>query len=281
MKRIVLVLVLTAVIASFGVAQIGIRNISSASADIYFNDDEAAVVNGGRVEKLALDLNQVLLFRITDWLSGEVKIQRQDEEPFASAAPDGWHETTISLAPIFIVTRYNYIIVRYGLGIGTGYERPAGGIVDTSSARGLSHDLTVDANYETARIFANLTLRGSIYPDLDYWFVLPATGFKYLFPAGFSLGGKYFFSYNSNEIMSHAFLGELEYAVTSAIRIKAGGSGSVTPSAPVDSRWSYTVLAGADFRVTETLALRYQTEFLGRQNAGPGIRNVLVLDARF
>ena len=281
MKKSIFVLTLIAFVASVGAAQIGLRNISSISVDLYFNDEDAAAVNGGSLEKIALDLNQVLLFRINDWLSAELKIQRQDDEPIASAAPEGWHETTISIAPIFVVSQYNYIITRYGLGIGTGYERPAGDDQVALDAQGLSHDLTIDANYETARFLANLTLRGSLHPDLNYWFVVPSTGVKYVFPVGLGLSGKYFFSYNSQAAISHAFLSEVEFPVGDRVSLKVGGSGNMTPTLPVETRWQYTAITGLSFRITEALGFKYHLEYLGRQNAGPGIRNLLVLDARF
>jgi hypothetical protein len=281
MKRSIFLFTLFVAVAAAGTAQIGLRNISSLSADLYFNDEEAAVINGGSLEKLSLDLNQVVLFRLTNWLSGEIKIQRQDEEPFASAAPEGWHETTISIAPIFIVSQYNYIIARYGLGIGTGYERPAGDQIELADIRGLSHDMTVDANYETARFLASLTFRGSLYPDLNYWFVVPSAGIRYVFPVGMGLSGKYFFSYNSQAAVSHAFLSEVEFPVSDRVSLKVGGSGSMTPTRPIETRWQYTAIAGVSYRVTETLGLKYHVEYLGRQNAGPGIRNLVVLDARF
>jgi hypothetical protein len=280
MKRATLLLAVAIFVAGSGWAQIGIRNISSVSVDLFFNDAEAAAASGGSVEKLMLDINQVILFRVADWLSAELKVQRQDEEPFASPAPQGWHETTVSIAPVFIVSPYNYIIARYGLGIGTGYERPAGD-VQSRDARGLSHDLTIDANYETARLLANLTLRGSWYPDLDYWFVVPSTGLRVNLQNGLGISGRYFLSYNSQETVSHAFVTELEVPVSDKVSLKFGGSGSVSPSLPAETRWGYTGIAGMGVWITEALGLRYHFEYLGRQNAGPGIRNLLVLDARF
>ncbi len=280
MKKSIFILTLIVIVAAAGSAQIGLRNISSISVDLYFNDEDAAAANGGSLEKLTLDLNQVVLFRISDWLSAELKIQRQDEEPIASTVSAGWHETTISIAPIFIVSQYNYIITRYGLGIGSGYERPAGDDQVALDARGLSHDLTIDANYETARFLANLTCRGSLHPDLNYWFVVPSTGVKYVFPVGLGLSAKYFFSYNSQAAISHAFLSEVEFPVGDRVSLKVGGSGSMTPTLPIETRWQYTAIAGIAFRATEALALKYHVEYLGRQNAGPGIRNLLVLDAR-
>jgi hypothetical protein len=283
MKKLIGIVLFVLFLSAGAFAQIGIRNISSAQVDLYFNDQAAAAANGGAVEKLALDINQVVLFPVTGWLSGELKIQRQDEIP-VSTTGTGWRETTVSMAPIFIVSPYNYIIVRYGLGIGTGYERPAGGPQTTDDEVRLSHDLTIDANHETARFFANLTLRGSFYgypdPIDDYWFVLPAAGVKYFMPSGLGLGGKYFFSYNSLRATSHAFLGEVEYRLQNGMVLRAGGSVTYYPDEVRENRWNYTGLAGASFAITETARIRYQAEYLGRQSAGPGLRNILVLDFR-
>ena len=280
MKRVILFAALL-VSATTVWCQVGIRNISSVSIDLYFNDADGSTQNGGRVEKLFLDINQELLFDIADWLSAELKIQRQDEQPYASAAPAGWHETTISVAPIFITTPYTYFIMRYGLGIGTGYERPAGEAQEVTGQTGLSHDLTIDANFESESVSANLTLRGSLYPDLDYWFVVPSAGIRATVANEISLSTRYFFSLNSAAVISHATVVEVEFPLTDRLRLKAGGSANVTPSADPDSRWGYTVITGLAARITDTLNLRYHLEYLGRQGNGPGIRNLLVLDARF
>jgi len=133
-------------------AQVDIRNISSVAVDANFDST------------VALDINQVVLFDVTNWMSGELKLQRQDTPVL--------HETTISVAPIFILNSFNYLIVRYGLGIGSGADQSARATAE-SDARNLSHDLTIDANYEAPGIYANIAARGSFYPDDDYWFVLP------------------------------------------------------------------------------------------------------------
>jgi hypothetical protein len=280
-RRLGLVFFVVALVAGSAWGQLGIRNISSAHVDIYLNNAENEATFGGALEKYALDINQVLLFRVTSWLSGEVKVQRQDEEPIASPVPNGWRETTISVAPIFVVTPFNYIIVRYGLGIGSGYERPVGEALADSTVRGLSHDVTVDANYETAQIYANLTLRASFYPDLDYWFLLPSTAFTYNFASGLSLGGRYFFSYNSNETLDHAVKVETSYRLLPAVTIRAGGIAGFGPSQPSGEQWRYGGLLGANFTINESLALRYQLDVEARAGQGPRIGNTLVLDARF
>lgn len=267
--------------AAPGWSQVGIRNISSAHVDLYLNNSENAETLGGPLEKYALDINQVLLFRITSWLSGEVKVQRQDEEPLASLSPNGWRETTISVAPIFIVSQYNYIIARYGLGIGSGYERPAGEALLDSSVRGFSHDVTVDANYETADMYANLTLRASFYPDLDYWFLLPSTAATFHLQNGLSLGGRYFFSWNSNRTIDHALKLDAAYRWLPAVLLRGGVIGGFNPTLVDAERWRYGAFVGADFSVNPSLTIRYQLDLEARTAQGPRIGNTIVLDARF
>lgn len=279
-KRRVMLLGLILVTAS-AFAQIGIRNISSARVDFFLNDEEQAELQGGSVEKFTLDINQVLLFRVTDWLSGEVKVQRQDEEPVASAVPNSWNETTISVAPIFVVSSFNYIILRYGLGIGSGYERPVGEALQGGDLRGFSHDVTVDANYESPGIFANLTLRTSFYPDLDYWFILPSTALSIGFPNGLTAGARYFFSYNSNRVTDHAASLNLHYQIRPAVQVRTGGVLGYGPSLASGERFRYGALLGAQFAINDRLSLLYQFDFQARTGRGPQLANTLVLDARF
>lgn len=265
MKRTVLIVVTALIVATTAFAQLEIRNISSVSVDANFDGTSA------------LDINQVALFSLTDWLSGEVRLQRQDTPVL--------HETTISVAPVFIVGENTYHIVRYGLGIGTGAEES-----DTAAGeqREFSHDLTIDANYEAARLSANLGARGSYYPGKDYWFVMPTAAVKLPLPASFNILGRYFFSYNSEHALGNAVLVESSYQLADRFSIKAGATGTLDlrrpPGRPTADRlteWELTGITGFTFQIRPTLALRYHLEYLGRLDAADGIRNILVLDATF
>lgn len=274
MKRIILVVVAALAAAGTAGAQLEIRNISSVAVDANFDGT------------FALDINQVALFGLTDWLSGEVKLQRQDTPVL--------HETTISLAPVFIVGERTYHIVRYGLGVGTGAEESGTGAGDQ---REFSHDLTIDANYETPRLYANLGARGSYYPSKDYWFVMPTAAVKLPLPASFDILGRYFFSYNSEEAMGNAILVESSFQLADRFRLKAGATGTLDlrrpPGRPDEDRlseWELTGITGFTFQIRPTLALRYHLEYLGRfdvrdgartTDSADGIRNILVLDATF
>lgn len=247
-------------------AQIDIRNISSVSVDANFDST------------VALDVNQVVLFDVTSWLSGELKLQRQDTPVL--------HETTISVAPIFILNSFNYLIVRYGLGIGSGAEQSSS---SGAGDRALSHDLTIDANYEAPGIYANIAASGSYYPDDNYWFVLPTVAARFSLGPQLSLLGRYFFSYNSEQAISNAILTEAYYQVADRFSIKGGATASldlVRPAgsageAPRESQWELTGIAGFSYRIRPTLSLRYHLEYLGRLESADGIRNILVLDASF
>ena len=279
--RVFAAVLLLSTVAAASYAQLGIRNISSAQVNFFLNNEADSAELDGSVEKYSIDLNQVILFRVTSWLSGEVKLQRQDEEPVASLAPNGWRETTISVAPIFIVSPVNYIIVRYGLGIGTGYERPIGEALADSDLRGFSHDITLDANYETASVYANLAARASIYPDLDYWFILPTAAVSVTLGSGISVGGRYFFSYSSNSTTDHAARIDLGYQWLPAVKLRIGAVGGIAPSLPAGEQWRYGGLIGADFRINDALLLKYQLDVEARTQRGPRIGNSIVLDARF
>jgi hypothetical protein len=264
MKRALVCLVVGLLLVSGVGAQVGIRNISSMGIDTYFDGT------------LALDINQVALFGLTDRLSAEVRLQRQDTPVL--------HETTVSLAPVFIVGEHNYYIVRYGLGIGTGAEDST----SVSQSRTLSHDLTLDANYESARLYGNLAVTGSYYPDNDYWFVLPSVAARLPLTSRLNLLGRYFFSYNSEDAVSNALLVESGYRLAERFTIKAGATASLDlrrpagrPDADRASEWEITGITGFSFQVRPTLALRYHLAYLGRLDRADGIRNILVLDASF
>lgn len=240
-----------------GWAQIGIRNISSAQVDTYFDGT------------VAVEINQVLLFPVVDWLSGEVKVQRQDSPVLG--------ETTISIAPIFLPGNGVYIIARYGLGIGAGAENADdGGDTETS----ISHDATVDFNYESSTIYLNAAIRGSFYPADNYWFVLPTIAGRILLTQNVGVLGRYFFSYNSLAATSHAVLTEAEFSLSDRIRLTAGASGGLTLGNG-SLEWEASGLGGVDFRIQPQLVLSYQLEYLGRIGRDDGLRNVLVLDASF
>ena len=265
MKRTFVLLALATIVATTAPAQLDIRNISSVGVDANFNGT------------IALDVNQVVLFDVLPWLNGELKLQRQDSPVL--------RETTISVAPIFITSPYTYLIVRYGLGIGLGAEESTTLTADEQS-RSFSHDATIDANYESSSIYANLAVRGSYYPDDDYWFVLPTVAARFRLGDRTALLGRYFFSYNSEDAVSNAVLGEPTSSIGPRFSVKAGASGSLDLTLPPgadtrDQAWEVTGITGFSFEIRPRLSLRYHLEYLGRLGNADGIRNILVLDATF
>ena len=233
-------------------AQLGIRNISSVSLDADFNGS------------LTLDVNQVVLFPLTDQLTGEVSLQRQDD-------PRGLRKTTITIAPVVVFGGYNYVILRYGLGILDAGLPPA----TAPDERAVSQGLTVDANRETETMYLNLAVRGEYYPRDGFWFVLPTVAARLPLNERLDLLGRYFFSYNSDGDVGNAVLTEFSWPLSDQLSMKAGGSVSV------NSGWSLTGITGGSYAVTPALALRYHLEYIGRFGAPDGIRNILVLDASF
>ena len=278
MRRLICTAAALLALAAPAWAQLGIRNISSVGVDADFDGT------------ISLDINQVILFPVVRWMSGEVKLQRQDS-PARS-------ETTLSVAPIFLAGPYHYIIVRYGLGIGdaaVGEGDTGGGAGADQGAdggRAFSHSLTLDANRETESFYGNAAVRGAWYPAERYWFVLPTVGVRVPVGARGSVLGRYFVSYNSDGEISNALLAEMGWALSDRFTVKGGASGSVELGAPAgasgtaaaqgrEPAWEVTGITGFSFRVTPGLALRYHLEYLGRIGGTDGVRNIVVLDAAF
>ncbi len=253
MRRIVWIAVLATLTITSAFAQLGIRNISSVGIDANFD------------ATVSIDINQVLLFPVVDWLSAEFKIQRQDA-PARS-------ETTVSVAPIFILGN-TYVIARYALGIGSSAE---------DGNRTLAHGGAVDANYETETFYANAAVRGSLYPSNGYWFVIPTVAARVPI-GGASILGRYFFSYNSDRTAGHAILAEAGVPIGDRFSVKAGATGSVDVARSGDdpvAAWEVSGITGFSLTIRPGLSMRYHLEYLGRIGAVDGIRNILVLDASF
>ena len=253
MRRIVGIAAIATLTISSAFAQLGIRNISSVGIDANFD------------KTVSIDINQVLLFPVVDWLSAELKVQRQDA-PARS-------ETTVSAAPIFIFGN-TYVITRYALGIGSS----AG-----DGERTIAHGGAIDANYEIDAVYANAAVRGSFYPADGYWFVIPTVAARV--PIGsVSVLGRYFFSYNSDRTAGHAILAEAGVPIGDRFSVKVGATGSVDVARSGDqttAAWEVSGITGFSFAIRPGLAMRYHLEYLGRLGAVDGIRNILVLDASF
>ncbi|TVQ23355.1 MAG: hypothetical protein EA383_14160, partial [Spirochaetaceae bacterium] len=223
-----------------------------------------------------LDVNQVVLFPLTDRLTGEVSLQRQDD-------PRGLRKTTVSIAPVLVIGQYNYVIFRYGLGILDAGLPPA----TSPDERAVSHGLTIDANRETESLYLNLSVHGEYYPIDGFWFLLPTVAARAPLTERLSLLGRYFFSYSSDETLGNAVLTEFSWPLSDQLSVKAGGTVSVESvrtagsGSPYNNEWSVTGISGGAYAVTPALSLRYHLEYIGRFGAPDGIRNILVLDASF
>ena len=287
MKKTTFVIVLLAAIAATGFAQTGIRPILSGQWDVYFNDAEGAAATGRTLEKNVFDVNGVLIFPFADWISLESKGQFQFTG-WTEPATSDWFEVTLSAAPIFVFSPF-YVILRPGVGIGNGVE-----ITDQNSqAVEISYDMTVDANLETERWYANLTARGSWYRAQETWFVIPAAGVTHTFPGGVRLGTKVFYGYtddygNGNAIHSVSDLTTVSFPLGERTRLTVGGSVGWTRTLTTDGAATVlrndsldgSVLIGVQFPAAQNIGMRYQLEPIIRRDAGPGLSNTLVLDAR-
>jgi hypothetical protein len=225
------------------------RNIASFQADAYFD---------GRFETT---LNEVFLARLTDLLTLETKIEQR------SGSGNGL--TFAYLGPIFTWTPSFYTISRYGIGYRTD------GVI--------GHEGDIQLNYESPELMLSAGTRARIFPDDDFWYVIPSVGGK-VFPGDrFGILAKYFFSYNSNDEISNAIWSEVDYALTDRVTVKLGGTGELgeDPIEPDKAKISYSVLTGASFKATDTVNLRYHLEYLARVNYQDGIRNLILVDWRF
>jgi hypothetical protein len=248
-RRILLLATALLVIGAMGAPAQDFRNIASFQVDTYFDGE------------FETTLDEVFLARLTDLVTLETKIEQR------SGSGNGL--TFLYLGPIFTWAPGFYTISRYGI----GYR--SDGV--------LGHEVELQANYESPDFFVGGGVRGRAFPDDDVWYVIPSLGGK-IFPAqGWGLFGKYFFSYNSSDQVSHAFWSEVDYAVADRVTLKVGGTTEIgeDPIDPDSAEVSYSVLSGATFRASDTVNIRYHLEYLGRVDYADGLRNLILVDWRF
>lgn len=297
MKRPLVAIVLIFLTAAV-MAQTGIRPIGSVQWDVYFNSPTRQELTGRTVERNVFDINLVSIFPFTSLFSLELKGQFQATtwvEPGPEATRtlaelvsggligEDWWKLTVSPAAI-IVTPPFYFIIRPAVAFGNGLDSTGERITVDIAPEG-----TIDANLETRRWYANATFRGAYYREQGIWFIIPSGGATHLFRNGFRLGGKVFYSFTSNssgpntvETTELATLVNTEFPLNERTRLLVGGTLAWTPVDGNISNNDYdgTLYVGISLPATDSVRLKYQLEPIIRGNAGLGLSNVFVMDAR-
>jgi len=292
MKRRLVSIALSLTLTVAAAAQTGIRPILSAQWDAYFNNEERAGLTGTWLERNVFDINGVSIFPFTPGFSLESKVQFQatrwtppnadgsmtlEELETSGNIGSDWWEVTLSVAPILIKAPF-YFIVRPGIALGTGVETTDDALDRISPA----YDLTIDANLETARVVANLTVAGSWLKPQQVWFVIPSAGASVWLSERVRLGGKLFVSYtsdygNSTGSTNLAGLMTAELPIDETRNLTVGGTLGWTPAT---NAVKGSAFFGISFPAGDSVTMKYQVEPIIRRNAGLGLSNVIVMDAR-
>ncbi len=237
------------------------RNIASLGFDYY--EDQSTKLN----------LVNVFLAPLGEQALLEARLEREDEtKPSVS-------RTLIALGPIFTWPSGLYTISRYGIGF------------EQDNDDSFFHELNLEANYEQPGYYYGGGIRSRYFQGDQSWFMIPSLGGKLYLDGGFGILGKYFFGVNSDEVISHSLWLEGDYAITPTVTVNLGATAGREGGDPVeysdagealDVVWSYTVLSGARFSLSETAALKYHLEYLGSSvEPRNGVRNLLLLDVNF
>jgi hypothetical protein len=228
----------------------GFRNITSVTADAYFNGD------------WRLETTDVFLARVVPALSLAAKITRVDTE--------GWNQHLFYLGPVVSFTPSLYLEAVYGLG------------VDSDDAGGrFSHELDLAFNYETDATATSLGLRADWFPGRGYSYYIPSVSGKFHPRPALGLFGKFFLSVDSEAVFTESFWGQADYRFSPLLGARAGFTVSHADT------FGYSLAAGLDLFFRRAVSLKYTFQFLSDSidltELAPrsGISNALVLDVRF
>ncbi|MBN2352163.1 MAG: hypothetical protein JXD23_06290 [Spirochaetales bacterium] len=238
---------LFATLAAPAVAADGLRNITAATFDYYFDDTFRCTVE------------DVFLARFCPAFSLQVK-------PSFSATETG-SEYVLSLGPVINFSGHVYLDAIYGLGFDSSFR--------------IEHRAEVNLHYEDKAGYLGVGARGAYFPDTNFFFIIPSVEGKIRPLDWLALFGKLFFGWNSLNMPSGSFWGELYWITGPAVTIRTGGTVSHAGA------FGYSLLAGVDIRFSPAVLLRYFFQFLAdapdenlaRVN-GYGIENGLFLDVR-
>lgn len=153
------------------------------------------------------------------------------------------------------------------------------GIRDTGD---FVHDGDIRLTYEQARYLLTAGTRARWEPAEESSYVVPSLGARVIFARRLGVQATYFMGYNSDREFSQAIWSEVDYRVAPRVTIKLGGTVDLGDRSPGDGPdRDYTVISGVRLELRETMALRYEFDYIGRTSRDDGIGNRLFLDWRF
>lgn len=184
-----------------------------------------------------------------------------------------WNNTIVTAGPVIIIDRHHYLELTYGHG---------------NDADDTKADFyTIEMTREMPRYLTGLGMRHGRYPGYSYTVMSPSI--RYRVNTRWSLWGKYFASFDSDENFDHALWVDVEYRVTMKNAIKAGfTSGNRLYSPEYEYRIGgnadmsfYSLLAEYIFMASERLTIKYHYESLLREEKYRDSKNIIIVDIRF
>lgn len=226
----------------------GLRDIASVTATYYFDGS------------WAVESSDVFLARIIPALTVQARITRLDSP--------GRYQHTFYLGPVVSFTDTIYAEAVYGLGL--------------DSTNIISHELTVDLNYETDTTATSIGAKGVWLPATGYFYVLPSISGKFRPVPALGLFGKFFLSVDVAGAVTESFWGQADYAFSHVVSVLAGFTVSRA------NAFGYSAIAGLDIVFSPAFSLRYSLQYLsdtvdyiGAPQPRSGIANTLIADIRF
>ncbi len=226
----------------------GLRNITTATFDYYFDDT------------FHLALEDVFLVRLSPEFSLQFKAARYDTN-FS-------YQHVISLGPIINFSPNLYMDALYGLGL--------------DSALVLEHRGEINFNYETNDILLQIGVRGAYTPAAEYYYFIPSVGGKFKLADWLGFFNKIFLSWNVSGTFAGSYWGELDWILSPVFTLRTGGTIGWA------EELGYSLLAGIDIHFSAEVLLKYYFQFLSNtfdysvsSERKIGIENGIFLDIRF
>ncbi len=231
-----------------GASAEGLRNITTASFDYYFNNT------------FRLALEDVFIARFSPGFSLQIKAARYDT--------GRRYQHVLSLGPIINFSPNLYLDTLYGLGLDSDLV--------------FEHQGAFNFNYETDDLLLQIGLRGAYTPDSAYYYFIPSVGGKFKLAEWLGFFNKIFLSWDVANVFAGSYWGELDWILSPAVTIRTGGTIGWS------TELGYSILAGIDIHFSKEVLLRYYFQFLSNTfdySIAPeskfGIENGLFLDIRF
>lgn len=226
----------------------GLRNITTATLDYYFDDT------------FRLALEDVFLARLSPEFSLQLKAARYDTNLR--------YQHALSLGPIINFSPNLYLDALYGLGL--------------DSALVVEHRGDINFNYETDDILLQIGLRGAFTPATEYFYFIPSVGGKFKLADWLGFFNKIFLSWNVAGAFAGSYWGELDWILSPVFTLRTGGTIGWA------EELGFSLLAGIDIHFSREVLLKYYFQFLSNTfdySVSPerkiGIENGIFLDIRF